>query len=208
MRVLIADDHALLRQGLIELLRAAEPGWSFQEAGSFPAVLQALDTVSGGESADLLVTDLRMPGMVGCDNLRALRSAYPRLLLAVLTAVDDRLVILDCLDAGVHGFIPKSSSTEQILQALRGIVGGLVYVPPLLARLAVPRSTRPTTGHSFTGRQIEVLELLAEGRSTKDIARTLNLGVGTVKVYLSAIYRILGAHNRMEAVMRAGAMRA
>jgi DNA-binding NarL/FixJ family response regulator len=207
LQVMVADDHALIRQGLIALLRASEPSWTLREAGS----LADLRTAQEEASADLAVLDLRMPGMMGTETLRHLRSDWPETLLVVLTGVDDRSMILECLDAGVHGYVLKTSSTPQILQALRSVLAGSVYVPSELAHAAAERARPETLSASalqgFTGRQQEVLGLLAEGRSTKDIARILNLGVGTVKVHLSAIYRILGAHNRMEAVVRAGALR-
>ena len=223
LQVLVADDHALIRQGLVGLLRAAEPGWSFREAGSLPD-LRALQQEA---PADLIVLDLRMPGMEGGESLRGLRTDWPATLVVVLTGIDERESILECLGAGVHGYVLKTTPTAQILQVLHSVLAGALYVPPELARAAEPvRPPAPiaapvvqpaaaaagldeTAGtlHGFTGRQQEVLHLLAEGRSTKEIARSLNLGVGTVKVHLSAIYRILGAHNRMEAVVRAGALR-
>jgi DNA-binding NarL/FixJ family response regulator len=207
LQVLVADDHALIRQGMTALLRASEPCWAVREAGSL-AELRAAQEV---EPADLAILDLRMPGIMGAETLRHLRGDWPETLVVVLTGVDDRSMILECLDAGVHGYVLKTSSTPQILQALRSVLAGSLYVPPELARAerAPPEALSASAPvlQGFTGRQQEVLGLLAEGRSTKDIARTLNLGVGTVKVHLSAIYRILGAHNRMEAVVRAGALR-
>ena len=205
MRVLIADDHALLRQGLVDMLRAEEPGWNFVEAADF-ATMQAAIVATPPE---LLILDLRMPGMAGEITLRRLRQAYPTMLIVVLSGVDDRAAILSCLDSGVHGYVLKAMASDEILAALQSVLDGHVFVPPMLAlgvaRLVVPHGN--AIAQKFTSRQIEVLNLLAEGRSTKDIARALNLGVGTVKVHLAAIYRILGAHNRMEAVMRAGTLR-
>jgi len=205
MRVLIADDHALLRQGLVELLRAVKPGWHFAEAADFASMQAAIVAAS----PELLILDLRMPGMAGETTLRWLRQHYPAMLIVVLSGVDDRAAILSCLDSGVHGYVLKAMESEELLAALQSVLDGHVFVPPMLA-LGVARPSAPrgdALGQKFTSRQIEVLNLLAEGRSTKDIARALNLGVGTVKVHLAAIYRILGAHNRMEAVMRAGTLR-
>ena len=204
MRVLIADDHALLRQGLVELLRVEKPGWSLGEATDFPSVQAALAV----EPPHLLILDLRMPGMAGEAALRQLREDHPAMLTVVLSGVDDRAAILACLEAGVHGYVLKTMKLDEILAALQSVLDGHVFVPPMLARAVVrPAPRTDSLGQKFTARQVEVLTLLAEGRSTKDIARALNLGVGTVKVHLAAIYRILGAHNRMEAVMRAGALR-
>jgi DNA-binding NarL/FixJ family response regulator len=234
LQVLIADDHALIRQGLIALLRAAEPAWSFREAASLAEARAQL--ARGG--VELAVLDLRMPGMAGGVSLNRLRSDFPATRLVVLSGVDERAAILECLAAGVHGYVLKTAPTSCLIAALRQVVGGAVYVPPELARAtaeplaqaraippAVPAASHGPGAHAhahahvlgahgpgahvpaaawsgFTSRQREVLGLLAEGRSTKDIARALNLGVGTVKVHLSAIYRTLGVRNRMEAVLR------
>ena len=220
MHVHIADDHGLLRQGLTELLKNHDPSWTFSESGTFD------DTVAtiSADMPDLLIIDLRMPGMQGQESLRAIREALPELKVVVLTGLDDKSTILECLAAGVHGYVTKSSASEQILTAIKTVLSGGVYAPAALAsihRAAESELPRPVSASSiqaaggpasaanprFTARQMDVLRLLAEGRSTKDIARNLDMGVGTVKVHLSAIYRILGAHNRMEAVVRAGALK-
>ena len=250
MHVLIADDHALLRQGLIVLMRDAHPTWTFGEAASFDEALEQLSQAP----VDLLLIDLRMPGMEGSRTLQALREVYPQSRIAVLTGTDDRATILDCLGAGVHGYILKSDAAESMLGAIETLLAGGVYVPSMLTRLAgvaakpLPSGAPPSSGApavavppvppaaispgvispggispgaapqlppgaqaarpaGLTPRKIDVLKLLAEGRSTKDIARTLNLGLGTVKVHLAGVYRALGASNRMEAVVRAGRLK-
>lgn len=216
MNIVVADDHALVRKGLIEFLKSGEPDWRFQEAGGFDEVR---DRLTGG-GIDLIIVDLNMPGMHGANSLRELRTVAPGTRMIVLTGQDDRNTILDCLSAGVHGYLPKSGDTAQILDALRVVVGGGVYVPPILSQIPrepeavaapvpepqAPAAAAPTGQETLrlSGRQQQVLNLLAEGRSTKDIARILDLGIGTVKVHLAAIYRTLGARNRMEAIVKAG----
>jgi DNA-binding NarL/FixJ family response regulator len=213
LQILIADDHALLRQGLRQLLADENPDYEFAEADGFDAALDAL----AGAATDLLLIDLGMPGMAGAESLRALREAHPATKVAVITGSDDRATILGCLGAGVHGYILKSSSVEEIQRAIGTILAGGVYVAPSLAQLSdtpapVPNVETPRQLASeasddaprFTSRQLDVLRLLAEGRSTKDIARTLELGPGTVKIHLAAIFRALNAHNRTEAVVLAG----
>lgn len=211
MRVLIADDHALLRRGLIELLRGVYPDWDFIQAATLQEATDQLEI----QDVSLLILDLKMPGMAGVTTVQALRSKYPSLNLTVLTGSDDRAMILQCLSAGVHGYILKSAASDQLIHAVETIIAGGVYVPPLLSRVAnedeaVPalRDSAPISPNvPMTGRQLEVLKLLAEGRCTKDIARVLGLGVGTVKVHLAGVYRALGAHSRMEAVVKAGKFR-
>jgi DNA-binding NarL/FixJ family response regulator len=214
LKILIADDHALLRQGLRQLLGDENPDYEFVEADGFNAALNALAEYQ----ADLLLIDLGMPDMCGAESLRQLRAAHPDTKIAVLTGSDDRATILHCLGAGVHGYIVKSSPVAEILRAISTIMAGGVYVAPSLAEVgslpAVPPS-EPLTDASaagepsvadmprFTSRQRDVLRLLAQGRSTKEIARTLDLGPGTVKIHLGAIFRALNAHNRTEAVVLA-----
>jgi len=219
LKVLIADDHAVLRQGLRQLLADENPEYEFAEADGFDA---ALDTLAGS-GGDLLLIDLGMPGIAGADSLRALREAHPATKVAVLTGADDRATILDCLGAGVHGYILKTSPVIEIQHAIATILAGGVYVAPALAQLDGAVAPRPPTTAPdapqalcaetgadtlrFTGRQLAVLRLLAEGRSTKDIARDLGLGVGTVKVHLAAIFRALNANNRTEAVVLASKLK-
>jgi two-component system, NarL family, nitrate/nitrite response regulator NarL len=216
MNILIADDHALVRQGLRQLLADDELGLpnasghlTFLEADGFDAALEVLAT----RGADLLLIDLSMPGMAGRDSLRALREAHPSTKLVVITGWEDRTTMLDCLGAGVHGYVPKSFATDQIVKAIEVILGGGVYVPSEIANLAgaeavngcgkdKPIGATPMVPGvaRFTKRQLDVLQLLGQGRSTKEIARALELSEGTVKVHLAAIYRGLNARNRTEAV--------
>jgi DNA-binding NarL/FixJ family response regulator len=218
LKILIADDHALLRQGMRQLLGDEHPEYEFAEADGLDATLDAL--AAGG--ADLLLIDLGMPGMTGAESLRALREAHPATRVAVITGSDDRGTILECLGAGVHGYILKSSPVDEIQRAISTILAGGVYVAPSVAQLDPAPAHPPaavntealagaTETHAdiprFTHRQLDVLRLLAEGRSTKDIARTLELGPGTVKIHLAAIFRALNAHNRTEAVVLASRLK-
>jgi DNA-binding NarL/FixJ family response regulator len=222
MKILIADDHALVRQALRDLLSDPELGLpgakngdlAFVEAQGFDAALEALTN----QEAELLLIDLSMPGMAGSASLRALRDAHPATKIVVITGWEDRATMLECLNAGVHGYVLKSSATEHIVRAIEVILAGGVYVPPEIAKLGASESkatngmarnkafafaTPPAAGR-FTKRQLEVLQLLGQGRSTKEIARDLGLSEGTVKVHLAAIYRGLNARNRTEAVALAG----
>ena len=211
MRVVIADDHALLRESLVGFLRGAFPDWEFGQAGSLDQARERMTEAS----ADLLIIDLEMPGMSGSETLEPLRREYPNVKMAVLTATEDRDMILGCLAAGVHGYILKLDATDELLNAIRTIMDGGVYVPASLSRVirsagvVVTKGNRPRAPlevPQLTARQQDVMTLLAEGLSTKMIARRLSLGVGTVKVHLAALYRALDVHTRMEAVVKAGAL--
>jgi len=211
-RLLIADDHSLLRQGVRQLLSDAFPDFEFSEADGLEAVVDCL----GETPPDLLLMDLGMPGMAGAESLRALREAHPNARIIVVTANEDRATILDCLAAGVHGYVLKASPVEEIVRAVRMVLAGDIYVAPALATIGASHGLperRPAASHAqqdttrFTARQIQVLQLLAQGRSTKEIARILELGPGTVKIHLAAIYRRLNAHNRTEAVVLASKLK-
>ena len=203
MKIVVADDHALVRQGLVGLLQMVHPEWILEEADTLDAGLLSLSRAP----ADLLVLDLDMPGMDGVKSLPALREAYPETRIAILTGTEERDVILECLAAGVHGYVLKSQAVDQLVFAIEALLKGQIYVPPALSRLIQSEGAPPAPTSlkkiGLTPRQVEVLQLLAEGRSTKDIARRLNLGVGTVKVHLAGVYRALGAQSRMEAVVKA-----
>ena len=200
MRVIIADDHALVREGLVTFFQAAEPGWNIQQAASLDAMTELLE-----QRTDLVIADLNMPGMHGSDTFAAFREANPDVKVAVLTGNEDRTMILECLSAGVHGYILKADETNELLSAIRTIISGGIYVPARLSHLVAKQAAMPQRAGASPGltkRQREVMDLLAKGMSTKSIARQLTLGVGTVKVHLAALYRTLDVHSRMEAIVK------
>lgn len=196
------------------LLADQSSHYEFLEADGLDTVLAAL----ASHNADLLLVDLGMPGMNGAESLRALREAYPETKVVVITGSSDRSMILECLSAGVHGYILKSSSSEEIERAISTILSGQIYVSSTLAQFNTTSKPQTTINASaeqtstpdvpqepfkFTLRQLDVLRLLRQGHPTKAIARELDLGPGTVKIHLAAIYRILRARNRTEAVVLA-----
>lgn len=207
--VLVADRQALFRHGLIGLLRETWPEWSFDQAGNFDEMAQFL---SGGAPA-LLLIDLDLPNLGGVEGVQQLCAACPDSLMMVLADTDDRETILQCLSAGAQGYVPKSASPLQFLRALDTVLAGGVFAPASLSGkplpVAPPAPVIPSPGDDLgpilvqlTDRQRDVYRLLAEGCATKTIARRLDLAVGTVKVHLAAIYRVLGAHSRLEALAK------
>jgi DNA-binding NarL/FixJ family response regulator len=215
-RILIADDHDLFRKGLRFALEDSLPGAEVVAVGDFDT---ALETLASGRVFDLVSFDLSMPGMQGGASLRAIRDSYPDLRVVVISGDEDRATILSALEAGVHGYLPKSLSGAQIEAALKQVLAGSVFVPGQLARIEqasagghAPRAATPAadpapqsnpTRDQMTPRQRDVLDSLLQGRSTKEICRDLGLAEGTVKIHLAAIFRLLGAKNRTEAVSRA-----
>lgn len=198
----IADRATLFRHGLRGLLKEQRPGWSCAEANTLDELLAHLRA----ESVDLVMIDTQLAGIAG---LRRLRQDFPQQRIVVLADDDNRLAILECLSAGANGYVLRSTTINQLLRAVEIIVSGGVYAPATLTGAPVaavmrpaPTNTSPLLTH-LTDRQVEVFQLLSEGCATKTIARRLGLAVGTVKVHLAAIYRVLGAHSRIEALAKA-----
>lgn len=206
--LLIADRLAFFRRGMAGLLRDSHPGWHLEEAGTFDEV----QTYLRGISPDIMLLDMELPGLMGAAGIRRLRTRHPDIRLVVMADSDDRTAILDCLAAGAQAYVLKSATPMQFLRALDTILSGGVYAPasltgaPLRAAPTMPSameiSLQPVLA-TMTDRQRDVFRLLAEGCATKTIARRLDLAVGTVKVHLAAIYRLLGAHSRLEAMAKA-----
>ena len=203
MRILIADDHALFREGLRLQLEAHDPSIQVLEAVDFDSVLeQARET----DPPDLFLIDLSMPGIDWRQALPLLRKRCPDAALVVVSASDAHDDILAALNCGAAGYIPKSSPGKVMLRALELVLSGGIYVPPEVLSW-VGRTGKPAAAGeipaapSLTPRQIEVLSLMAEGQSNKMIARTLNRSAGTVKLHVAAVLKALGADNRTHAVL-------
>jgi DNA-binding NarL/FixJ family response regulator len=186
------------------VLEMEHPGRPVREAGSLDDVLE----LAAAAPDAMAIIDLDMPGMDGAESLRALRQAFPALVLAVLTGNADRAMILDALDAGVNGYMLKASPSDELVYAVTTMLGGRIYVAGRFAGAAVPLAPRPigppaAAKHhmALTPREHEVLVCLMKGQSNKQIARALGIGEGTVKVHLAGVFRCLGAQNRTEAVL-------
>jgi DNA-binding NarL/FixJ family response regulator len=206
IRALVADDHELFRSGmkqlLVDVLRAEE----VREAETMDRALEILTNEGGG---DLVLVDWRMPGMSGAESLAALRDGFPEAKVAVISAWEERADILSALGAGVHGYIPKSLPSAQIAAALQGILEGRIFVPPAMGRRegggeapGAPGGKSKLDVDKLTLRQRDVLQELLKGQSSKEIARTLDIAEGTVKIHLAAIYRALGVRTRAEAIAK------
>lgn len=205
MNILLADDHVLFRDGLCLVLGQLGGGVNLLVAGSFEDAL-----AQAGQCADLdlALLDLNMPGMIGAQSVARFRQAYPAVPVVVVSASENAGEIQRVLDAGAAGYIPKSSTARVMLSALRLILDGGVYVPPVVLDLpnhGASPNPRPDALAQLTDRQLEVLRLLLQGKANKVIARELNLSEGTVKVHLAALFRALDANNRTEAAMAARA---
>ncbi|MGE3143285.1 MAG: response regulator [Hyphomonadaceae bacterium] len=205
LTALIADDHGLFRDGLKLLLLDV---LGVKEVIEAETLDDAIERVGAAGAIDLMLVDLRMPGMAGVESLTALIDGFPDSKILVVSAWEERADILAALDVGVHGYIPKSLANTQIVEAIRHVMAGGIFVPPSLGRRdgPPPRGTSaPLSGQwreIFTQRQRDVIGELRKGRSSKEIARTLDIAEGTVKIHLAAIYRILAVRTRAEAIVK------
>jgi DNA-binding NarL/FixJ family response regulator len=204
VRILLVDDHVLFREGLKFLLRSLDAAVQLDEAGDRT---QALERASAG-NYDLILLDLKMPGVEGMDALEAMREAVPTTPLVVLSGEEYPHVVRAAIELGAMGFIPKSSTPEVLIQALRLVLARGVYLPPaVLDQRAAAPAPRSEAGAAklpgLTDRQMDVLRCVIQGKPNKVIARELDISEGTVKAHLSAVMHALGARNRTEAVYAA-----
>jgi len=205
MRILVADDHPLVRDALARTVASLDTVVEVHEAADLPTLRE----LAREHDFDLALVDLNMPGMHGIVGLRALRTEFPTLVLIVASAQDDAGTIRSVLATGVSGFIPKIESRDVVLQAIRLVQAGGVYVPSRIlssdegpSSAPVPLGPNGVEG-ALTPRQLDVLACLLHGRPNKVIARQLGLTEGTVKIHIAAILRCLDVSNRTEAVVRA-----
>lgn len=200
--ILLADDHEVMRLALRHALQplAAEIRW--HEAADAAEVEACL---ASGTDFDLALIDFNMPAS-GLATISRWRREHPALPLVVISATEDRKLVRELIALGVAGFVPKSDAARVMLQAIQLILAGGTYAPLrlLAAESAAGADAQPgLAAPGLTPRQLEVLGLLARGLPNKGIARELQLAEATVKVHLLAIFRVLQARNRTEAVVAA-----
>ncbi|RUR71688.1 response regulator [Variovorax guangxiensis] len=227
MKILIADDHRLVIEAVKAKLSELEPGIEFVLAMSVDELL-----AGATDDLDLALIDLNMPGADGQAHIDEIRQRHPAVPVIVLSGYEDPAIMRSALERGVLGFIPKAYSPDVMLSAVRLVLAGGVYVPPMMltavppgivAGMAQPAGTeaivRGTGGGGgggtqtlehlrsvLTERQVEVLQLLSQGKPNKLIGRSLGISEGTVKIHLAAIFRALNVRNRTEAVVAAQAL--
>lgn len=192
MKMIIADDHPMVRTGLAQILSGLAAQNEIIEAADFD-VLKVL--LLRHPDADLVLVDLDMPGMHGARSIAQLVACVVSVPIVVVSASDNPHDVREALAAGAMGFIPKQEKAAILLGALRLILAGGLYVPSSLSTAPA----RPETAASLTARQREVLGMLAEGRSNKEIARLLGVAEQTVKGHLLTIFRQINVSNRVQA---------
>jgi DNA-binding NarL/FixJ family response regulator len=221
MKILIADDHRLVIEAVKAKLSELEPGIEFVLAMSVDELL-----AGATDELDLALIDLNMPGADGQAHIDEIRRRHPALPVIVLSGYEDPAIMRSALERGVLGFIPKAYSPEVMLSAVRLVLAGGVYVPPMMLTALPPgivAGVAPMPGGEprssgassqtlehlrsvLTERQVEVLQLLSQGKPNKLIGRSLGISEGTVKIHLAAIFRALNVRNRTEAVVAAQAL--
>ena len=222
MKILIADDHRLVLEAVKAKLSELEPGIEFVLAMSVDELL-----AGATDDLDLALIDLNMPGADGQAHIDAIRRRHPAVPVIVLSGYEDPAIMRSALERGVLGFIPKAYSPDVMLSAVRLVLAGGVYVPPMMLTALPPgivAGVSPQVGaepparnsggfqtlehlrNVLTERQVEVLQLLSQGKPNKLIGRSLGISEGTVKIHLAAIFRALNVRNRTEAVVAAQAL--
>lgn len=220
VKVLLADDHRLIIEGVKLKLAELDPAVETVVAMNLEELDRAI--ADHGATLDLVLLDIAMPGTQGHQHVARLRAEAPHLPVIVLSGSEDVELMRALMDLGVLGFIPKAYSPDVMLSAIRLVLAGGVYIPPLLlanaqaqgwqpggSRTSAAASTAAQGGaHSLDGlrkllteRQIDVMRLLSQGKPNKLIARDLGISEGTVKIHLAAIFRALNVRNRVEAVV-------
>jgi DNA-binding NarL/FixJ family response regulator len=203
IKVLIADDHVLVRQGLREYLDMAADIDVIAEASNGEEVLAFLETAQ--PRPDVALIDVRMPGMDGLEVARSIRNHYPGTHVVMLSAYDEPQYVTEAARAGARGYVLKTRDAEHLIQAVRLVAGGsMVIDPDVVASLADELGEREASEtQALSARELEVLQLLAFGYTNKEIAEQLSVSKDDVKSYLEHLYKKLGASDRTAAVAEA-----
>ena len=209
-KILIADDHPLFREAIHNVITDGFPGSEVMETADLDS---ALSLTGQHDDLDLILLDLNMPGMHGLGGLINLRNEAPTIPVVIVSAEQDKQVVLQAITYGAVGFITKSSPRSQMTDAIEQILNGNVYLPPdiILTQKSTGRRNQsehagfaPELLQALTRKQLLVLERMTKGESNKQIAYNLDIAETTVKAHVSAILRKLNVHNRVQAILSAG----
>lgn len=202
-RILIADDHPLVRGALAQAVAGAVEGAEILQCGDLDGVTRELNA---HPDIDLVLLDLTMPGVRGFSGLMYLRAEHPAVPVVVVSANEDRGIIRRCIDFGASGFIPKTTDIEAMRAAIRKVLEGEIWTPPdvdLSAPADKETADLVRRMASLTPQQVRVLMMVSAGLLNKQIAYELNVSEATVKAHVSAILTKLGVESRTQAVITA-----
>lgn len=197
IKLLIIDDHSMVRDGLAALL--AQPSYEATVLVAQSAK-EGMELVRANSDIDVVLLDIAMPDIDGIAALQEFGRACPDLPIILLSASEDPADVRRGLAAGAMGYVPKSSSAETLMSAIRLVLAGEIYVPPIMLRDTAQPASEGQKPVALTERQTEVLRLLDRGLSNKEIGRELRVSERTVKAHITAIFKSLRVSNRAEAV--------
>ena len=202
LKILVVEDHALVREGLLQTLRATEPETQTHGVADADEAIKLLDAQA---DFDLLILDLMLPGLNGMAFLGILRKRFPAIPVVIISALDDAETVHRAIKQGAAGFVPKTSTTESMLEALRQVLAGEVYLPAdFRDGQGLPRGRSVAERFGLTNGQSRVLDLLSEGKTNRQIAELLGVTEGTIKIHVSAIFKALNVTSRSQALLVVG----
>lgn len=207
MEILLADDHALVRDGIKQLIQRQYENACIFEAATFD---ETKDIAQQKPNLDLVLLDLVMPGMNGMESISILRHCIPATPIIILSGTEEPSLVRRALNLGVQGYILKTSGGKVMLSAISLVFSGGVYIPPSLLQEAVSstdtdqalKQARQLSSNAFqnlTPRQREILAQLAQGKANKEIARNLGITSATVRTHINLLFKILNVSNRTQA---------
>ncbi len=204
IRLLLVDDQTLIRQGLASLLSLEDDFEIVGHAGHGAEAVSLVESLT----PDLILMDIRMPVMDGVAATRTIREKHPNVRILVLTTFDEDEYIVQAMQAGASGYLLKDAPTEELAAAIRSVHKGNTQLGPkigekLLSRLSAPQSNqaKEEAQSMFTGRELEILKLLGQGKSNKEIAQGLFITEGTVKNHITKILSLLNVRDRTQAAL-------
>jgi DNA-binding NarL/FixJ family response regulator len=206
LRFIVADDHPLFRDALRQTVAALWPTAAIRQAGTFEEVVALL---SADDDVDLILLDLRMPGMHGFSGLLFIRAQYPGIPVVIVSASEEPATMRSAVRFGASGYIPKSLATDVIGRAVAAVLDGAVWMPPDID-LELPQAADRALDRlaALTPQQMRVLMMLSEGLLNKQIAHQLDVSEATIKAHVSAILQKLGVDSRTQAVIAASRIEA
>lgn len=203
MRILVIEDHTLVREGLLLALKALGDTNAQTEILGAKDADDATAMLEANDDFDLILLDLMLPGTSGMAFLGVIRKRHPHVPVVILSALDDGDTVMKAIRQGAAGFVSKASPTDTLLGALREVLAGEIWLPPEYRDMSGKRRRAKTVAERFglTKSQARVLELLAEGKTNREIGQLLDVTEGTVKIHVSAIFKALNVSNRSQALL-------